>query len=313
VRTHDLTGDGKADLVAVNSNSLDALISDGSKFTFATWLTTAFTLDTTSHIEVDDVTGDGLADGVDFDAKNFIGVIRSSGVHGGTVAESYETWEPQLFCGDTGTFVADVDGDGKSDAVAVQLGGIIVSRSTGESFGAPVIVSYANLEGCRRAFVADVDVDGRADVICLTAGAVLVLRSNGADFGPPVIWRGSSFDASRGVFFADVDGDGRADGILMEDSATMVALSDGSGLLPETMWYDGLLPGELATFVVDVDGDGRADVVAVDRASVSVALSTGSAFAPPTVWYEGQFHAERVLTAAPEPSGRPNAVICAVF
>jgi hypothetical protein len=68
-----------------------------------------------------------------------------------------------------GTDYADVNGDGKADAIVVNSNGVVVRRSTGSSFapnedwtGGPYYASYSGLPGN---FFADVNGDHRADAI----------------------------------------------------------------------------------------------------------------------------------------------------
>jgi hypothetical protein len=302
----DLTGDGKADLISVNENEIDALISDGSKFVFAVWAIATFYGEDGTHFA--DVTGDGFADGVGFN-RSFTAVLRS----GGAGQPVYQQWYPTSFVSPNGNFVAQVDGDsgGKVDAILVGADNIQVATSRGNAFAPPVVWLSGDLSPYQGVYFADVDRDGLADAIGVASDFMSVARSTGSAFDTPVTWRQTlaPFVGSGGTFFVDVDGDGRADGVRIDDAATWVALSDGTRFGEDQVWYSGpLVPAGgptpvVKTFMADVDGDGRADVVTVNRADVTVALSQGDRFAAPTVWYVGQFRAEKNLTTAPEAAG----------
>jgi hypothetical protein len=91
-------------------------------------------------------------------------------------------WTGGPFYGDWWTFFADVDGDGKADAIAVDdAGHVWVRRSDGCKFGPIELwisdsfggVGHGNLA---MAF-ADVDGDGTADAILLTESGIKVRRS----------------------------------------------------------------------------------------------------------------------------------------
>jgi hypothetical protein len=300
IPAHDLNGDGKADLLAVNRDDHHALISDGSRFMFARWLDGAFY--GTGGAFAADVTGDGFADGVGF-GNGYVGVVSTGAAGFGNPGANYFMWTGMPMLGSKATFLADVDGDGRADAVAVFDNEISVARSEGKKLLAPPTRwgggDFTNVVAL---FAADVDGDGLSDVIGLRPQAIAVWLSNGSGFRVEETWRPSRLAGSNGIFFADVDGDGRADGVRMEPSGAFVARSTGRTFDDDQRWSDGAVLGSTATFVADADGDGQADVILVNPSSVNVALSTGTGFAPQTRWYAGQFRSEYNTTTAPPPA-----------
>jgi hypothetical protein len=298
VPAHDLNGDGKADLLAVNEADHHALISDGTRFWFEKWLEGHFYGQGGAYAA--DVTGDGYADGVGF-GLDYAGVVSIGKAGFGYVSHNYDRWSFVGLLGTKGTFVADVDGDGAADAVSLFEWGVTVALSTGLAFEEPSLWLPGDFADYEAAFVADADGDGLADLIGIRPASIDVSLSDGRAFRPPATWRQGALRGKR-IFVADVDGDGRADGIRLEDDRTWVARATNRGFAQDALWYTGALAGAEASFVADADGDGRADVVAVNRASVRVALSNGAGFSPPTTWYSGQFSADHNLTVAPEPS-----------
>jgi hypothetical protein len=299
VPAHDLNGDGKADLLAVNATEHHALISDGERFIFAKWLDGRF--HDVGGAYTADVTGDGYADGIDF-GVTFAAVVSRGGTGFGNTRDDYSVWSEEGLLGTRGTFVADLDGDGRSDVLAVFEGEMTLARSTGTSFDAPVPWLRGDFTDHLAAFSADADGDGMADVIAIRPRSVDVALSTGTALAPLVPWLGSKFVGREGTFFADVDGDGRSDGIRLESDGAWIVRSTGMGFAAEERWYEGRLQGPSETFAADADGDGRHDIVAVNPSGVRVALSTGSGFMPPTTWYTGQFRADVNMTVAPEPS-----------
>lgn len=297
--SHDLNGDGRADLLAVNQMETDALLSTGSGFTVAKWLTDEFY--GYGGVFAADITGDGFSAGVAF-AGAYIGVVHTSGAGFGTVANNYAEWLAYPFVGSRGMFLADVDGDRKADAVAISDDAVQVAVSTGYNFSLPVTWAVGDFTGYSAAFLADLDGDGKADIAAIGATSVDVYLSTGASFNTGTSWRGSTLSASQGVFFADVDGDGRADAVRVENDGVWVALSDGNSLDRDVQWSGQASFGTEATFLADADGDGRADVVALDSSDVRVALSTGSTFSAPAVWYSGSFAGSINTTVAPASS-----------
>jgi hypothetical protein len=85
-------------------------------------------------------------------------------------------------------YFADVDGDGRADAIAVTDIGITVRRSDGAQFLAPQVWTSGPDSGTRGMYFADVDGDGRADAIAVHADQITVQRSAGSRFLPPKAW-----------------------------------------------------------------------------------------------------------------------------
>jgi hypothetical protein len=86
------------------------------------------------------------------------------------------------FKGEAEVYFADVDGDGRADAIAVTKAGIWVKRSTGSAFsnsedwtgGQPFFGELAT-------FFADVNGDSAADAIPVNSTEVLVRLSNAGE------------------------------------------------------------------------------------------------------------------------------------
>jgi hypothetical protein len=120
----DVNGDGKADLIALNSGTVTVRLSTGSGFgAVQTWSSSAFyggygTL-------IGDVDGDGKADLVAL-GSGYVGVILSTGSAFGT----YQTWLGSTFTGAHGTFLSDINADGKADLVALNSGSVTALLAT---------------------------------------------------------------------------------------------------------------------------------------------------------------------------------------
>jgi hypothetical protein len=203
-----------------------------------------------------DVNGDGLQDAVGFtkssEPEPARGDVWVSLDNADTGFQPQRKWsDSACLDGDT-CDLADVDGDGRADAVvfarsavAGDDGDVWVSRSTGDGFGPPQkwTDSFCGAgETCR---AADVNADHRADVIAF------------APSGPD---RGHAW----------------------------VALNNGTGLDPAQLWATntGCVDDTMCE-MVDFDNDGRADAIAksprdTGDGKVWVARSTGSGFATPT-------------------------------
>jgi hypothetical protein len=303
VPTRDLTGDGMADLLAVSGADHHALISDGRRFSFAKWFDGPFYAVGGAHAA--DVTGEGFADGVSL-SPNHAAMVTSSGPGFGNAAENYDNWSETRTVGTMATFLGDVDGDLRSDAVQVFETEVFVTLSNGSAFEPPARWATGNFTDYTNAHLADVDGDGMADLIAVRPSSVEVSRSSGASFMAPAVWTSSDLRSAGGTFFADVTGDGRADGVRLGTNSE-VWLSTGTGFANGSVWSQTPQRGSVQTFVADADGDGRADVISVNRSDVTVARSDGKSFLPLEVWYTGQFRAEINMTVAPEPSASVGA------
>jgi FG-GAP-like repeat len=256
-----------------------------------------------------DVNGDGEADAVAFDGSGGIFVMLANGSGFGGVAQ----WSSTTFVGSHDAFstqLADVNGDGKADAVAFNgSGGVSVMLSNGSSFGAPTQWSSATFFGTASSSVlanptqlADVNGDGKADAIAFDgSGGIFVMLSTGSGFGAVTQWSTSNFIGSHDAFstqLADVNGDYKADAVAFNGGGGVsVMLSTGSGFAAPTQWSTSTFFGTISasqlansTQLADVNGDHKADAVAFDGSGGGfVMLSTGSGFGAPTLWSSSTF------------------------
>ena len=138
----DVTGDGKADAVIVETTGVKVFRSTGTGFSAAeNWTTGPYFGNAGTFFS--DVTGDGKADAI---VVNDWGVtVRRST---GTLFSPNETWTANPYLGDAGNFFADVTGDGKADAIVVNVNGVTVRRSNGSVF-------LANETGTSNPYLAD--------------------------------------------------------------------------------------------------------------------------------------------------------------
>jgi FG-GAP-like repeat len=242
----DVTGDGKADAIVINDNTITVRRSDGQRFGPKEDWTGGSNNRFLGWIAVADVDGDGRADFIRVYDK--IRVRRSDGSSFGRE----EDWTDGLYGGEVGLFFADVTGDGKADAIAVDYDKITVReayciRFCG--FNSPPIVWTRGYYGTRMTFFADVtglttpDSGGKeqscgqhgdyckskADAIAVGYDFIRVRVSTGSKFderlpnvGGPGWTQEPYYGPSGkpgswgvGTFFADVTGDGSADAIVV--------------------------------------------------------------------------------------------------
>jgi hypothetical protein len=192
--------------------------------------------------------------------------------------------------------VADVNGDGRGDAVVMFKDSgtamVALGRSDG-TFAQPVSWSYGQSVNCQY-YLSDVNGDGKADLVAFTdsGGYWDVSLSSGTGFWSPVQWASNEGAGSAKRFLADVNGDGDADVVFFVASTGnwYVDLSSGSGFWgPPSLWISGHGVGSSNQVMGDFNGDGTADaaIYVASTGSWYVALSTGSAFGYPSQWSSG--------------------------
>ena len=249
----DVTGDGLADAIVVNSGQgVVVRRSTGNGFgPNETWTSGPFVGNVGNYFA--DVTGDGLADAIVVNSGQGVIVRRSTGNGFGP----NETWTSGQFVGNVGNYFADVTGDGLADAIVVNSGqGVVVRRSNGSSFLPNETWTSGPFVGNVGNYFADVTGDGRADAIVVNSGqGVVVRRSTGSSFLPNETWTSGPFVGDAGNYFADVTGDGFADAIVVNvGQGVVVRRSTGSAFNPNEAWTDG--PYNSAggkSYFVDVD------------------------------------------------------------
>lgn len=184
--------------------------------------------------------------------------------------------------------LADLEGDGRADAIATNWEGSYAISSSGWGFVDWRRIS-SGFYGENATAYADLDGDGDDDGVVVDYGGIYVLRSNGwtLDERPPPTplwerWSGP-FYGLRKTLFGDIDGDGRSDVVAANPEQVWTARSSGDSFGDVTTGPPVF--GTLQTDLADVDGDGRADLIANDgKRGIRVALSHGSGFEAPRPW-----------------------------
>lgn len=179
---------------------------------------------------------------------------------------------------------ADIDGDGRTDAVATTSDDdlnawLVVALNTTPPGAGAVTFSppqaFAIVGSPDTVAIADINGDGRPDVVLLHLGSDQVsvfinttaAGSATAAFSPPVMFRTESL--SNTIVVADIDGDGRPDlavagfhGIsIMHNETALGATLPAFGARQRV--GAGLGPVDLVA--ADIDGDGRADLAMAEE------------------------------------------------
>lgn len=226
-----------------------------------------------------DVTGDKAADQIIVNDAGIVVLRTDTITH--TLGPIGEVWSSVPFFGAYhidgltvgNTFFADVDGDGKADAIVVNDTATTVRRSDGnkflsnETWATGLIARSYHISGVSHpnVYFVDVNHDGLADAVSVDDSGVWVQLADKVhhSFLTATNWTGSPFYGTNGTFFADVTGDGSADAIAVNrnrlgGAAISVRPSNGSSFSASQSWP---ALGYYPTAFVDITGDGAADEV----------------------------------------------------
>jgi hypothetical protein len=288
----DVTGDGKADAIAMSSTQVSVLPSNGSNGfnSIQTWSSVGYFGSRGTFFA--DVTGDGKADGIVVNDDK-VTVRRSDG----TKFLANESWTTNRFYGTYGTFIADVTGDGKADLIGINPGIITVRRSTGSGFAANENWLLQDLPSALHILFGDIDGDKDADLVVVGTDTVHVWKASSTatsgSFGPELDFTLGPYYGDQGTFLADVDGDKKDDCIVVNKNNITVRRSTGNIFNANETWLNSAYYGlDHGTFFANVGGSNNvagfpnsfADVIAVNDSGIYVRKSTGSNFGSTEFW-----------------------------
>jgi len=195
--------------------------------------------------------------------------------------------------------VADLNGDGRADLVAVNYQSDVVSVLLGQAggtFGAAATTATGAGSGPGAVEVGDVNGDGRLDVVVAnntsnTAGVLLGLAAGG--LGAPTTYSVGANSSPYAVAMRDLNGDGRLDIVTANNGTATVGvlLGQAGGTFAAVTTYATAPRSQPSDVRVgDVNGDGRLDIVTADGAfgtlSVLLGLAAGG-FAPVAAYFAG--------------------------
>ena len=353
----DVNADGKPDLIATNGcadsnctgGSVTVLLGNGDG-TFKAGVSYAVTGLSASSVAIGDVNGDGKPDlvvSVDCSDSSCINgsvaVLLGNGDGTFKTAVSYLSGGFQTFA----VAIADVNGDGKPDVIAVNdcfVGGCAFSTASGSvgvllgngdgTFQAATTYSSGGYGGTS-VVVVDVNGDGKADLVvgndctlsdnCSSSNVAVLLSNGDGTFQPPVSYdSGATFATS--VAAGDLNGDGKTDLLVVNDcedtacdGAVAVLLGSGNGKFPSATSYGpgGSVTNALA--VADLNGDGNPDIVTANQCTsaiecndttVGVLLGKSDGTFQTAVSYgSGGYDATSVVIADVNGDGKPDIIV----
>ena len=261
---HDMNGDGLLDYVLALGNLTIVLLGDGegsfgSNMSFQT-------SSPPNHVAAADVTGDGIPDVVATSASFIFPPLSPTlQVWAGT-GTGFTQIHNQLLAGSpTDLDLADVNGDGRLDAVIERLGVVTWHAGLADgTFGSATAIG--GTAAASRVAVGDLDGDGDADLVLgSTQPQVQTLLNDGAGgFSLGVTLAAGAGGASPAI--ADIDSDGIAD-LVLDDTGNggggqlVIWRGLGGGAYEEDVHVTaGGQPGGGQVLVAQLDGDARPDV-----------------------------------------------------
>ena len=279
LQTTDLNNDGSLDLVGVSQSWVVAYLGNGHGSFDGPFRTPVWSIES---LALGDVDGDGIPDAVG--TRDGDTLVYYSGRGDGTFNPSVDI----ATVGNVGfrsVHLADLNGDGKLDVIAV--GGFAIWAALGHGDGTfdPILQSPAG-SAPWQASLADFDGDGIPDAAISgfdPTGAfsgpylqILLGKGDGTFTSGPTYVGGSNFP----LLVADFGNDGRQDLASMNgvDGGVSVSLGNGDGTFQAILFYPG---GQLATTALatgDFNEDGTPDLgqlVQFQGSSLIFSLITG--------------------------------------
>jgi hypothetical protein len=284
----DVTGDGRDDAIVVNPDGVWVRVTTSKGRMPASsqrnWTGEPFWGWRGTHFA--DVDGDGRADLIAVD-EGGVAVRLATGTGARRNPwrfAPFTFWTTEGYWGERGTYFADVTGDGRADAIAVNNDErVFVAVSDGHRFlPAEVWLTAVPNDREPKNYFADVtgpDADGRrrADLLAVNGGGIVVCpaRVEGG-FGPCASWTGNTpFLGSRGTLFADYDGDGRHDAIAIDGNPAggmdvAVGFSDGRAFGAPRLQISNGPPSERGVHFANVNASPQEELILVNEDGIWV-------------------------------------------
>ena len=327
----DFDADGKMDLVICGDYFYVVLLGNGD----GTFRSFGYSLPgKSSSVAVGDLNGDGKADlvvalngsqtcaGVCTWSDGSIGVLLGYGIGAfGNITQFTVPGSPAQI------LLADVNGDGKTDIVAANLGALTAQNSrTGSGMSVllgkgdgtlQTAVTYAAGNGPNSVAAADFNGDGKLDVAVTNSGdnSVSILAGNAdGTFHAAVSHPIGASPAS--LLSADLNGDGKVDLVIPAASGVAVLYGNGDGSFATPVSYAaGAMTS--AAVVGDFNGDNRADLAVTKPSATDVGVwlgiqtggvPTSTSTALSSSPNPSQYGQAVTLTATVSPSGTTGSV-----
>lgn len=313
----DVNGDGKPDLLVANAcvnasdctnGSVSVLLGNGDG-TFQSALSSSSAGEAAESVVVADVNSDGKPDllvangcASASDCTNgSVSVLLGNGDGKFQTAVSYGSGGQSA----VSVAVADINGDGRVDAVVANMCGSnsdcthgVVSTLLGNGDGTfqPALSYNSGGTSAVSVAVADINGDQKADVLVangydrqgdwMDGSVASVLLGNGDGTLQPAISYASGGFGAFSVVVTNIDGDGNPDVVLANEcidpntcttGAVSVLLGNGDGTLRGGVNYNSGAWFSYSVASADVDGDGKLDLLLASACNDNNSCSYGTA------------------------------------
>lgn len=291
ISSGDLDGDGKPELVVVNSasNTLSIYMNTSSEAGVISYDTK---VDYTTgadpfSVAIGDLDGDGKPDlAVGNTGDNTVSVYRNTSSGSGAISYASKIDFP------TGSFpisvaIGDIDADGKSDLALTNYNDNSVSilRNTSTVSGAISYDEEVNFPTGKEPIsvaIGDLDGDGKSDLAIANFGGteLSILSNTGPASG--VISYATKVDLAAGnkprwVAIGDLDGDGKSDLATVNSYGASISIFRNTNTETGVLSYDTKVDyasgiGPVSIEIADLDGDSKPDLAVTNNGSNSVSV-----------------------------------------
>lgn len=273
LRSGDMDGDGKIDLVSINGlsaikdNNIGIARNIGSGGNIAFEPNKAYHVAYPGSFAIGDIDGDGKLDFAATDNdRRYVLLFRNTSTPGSLSFSGPDSMYTGRYPG--GIAIGDLDLDGKADIVTTGR-----SAHVFRNIGYPGHFDFAKSDYSffgREVFINDLNNDGRPEVMVLDyEDSIYILQNNSSPgnivLNPAItISSGASYDMAVG----DVDNDGLLDMVYVEaNGPNMQVLRNTSAgttisFAPNYTADAGFSPAQVR--LGDLDGDGKTDIAVVN-------------------------------------------------
>ena len=274
----DVNGDGKPDIIgANNSDRTLSLLTNNGTGGFTNYRTISLTGSPT-WVTATDVNADGWADLIVVESSTT--VILTNNHSGGFIQSA-------SLSGGGKIAVADVNGDGRPDLIAANIGGGNLWVYTNATKGLFALASSPAVSSPSIVVAVDVNGDSRIDLIASGTGNSVVVLTNSATgvFIPSCTnYIGSAGDSIASIAAGDLNADGRPDYVCADFSASAeVVMTNGGAACFFLASTIAVASPPVSVLVADLNKDGTNDIVSannLNNSSPTISVLTNYAAVP---------------------------------